>query len=91
MEMYGGPVNERVVAETKAQNINIIGELTETRQILGETHLMILDIIKKLYGDELKPNEVPEYGNVAGMVAANRTIAQMNMQMLKALIERLAP
>ena len=90
MEMYRESV-EQAVAANDAKPISITGELVEMRKMQLESHLMILDIIRKLYGEELRPEEAPEYNNIAGMTAANRLIADWNMRMLKTLCERLAP
>ena len=90
MEMYGRPV-EQTVAANDARPISITGELVEMRKMQLESNLMILDIIRKLYGEELRPEEAPEDNNIAGMAAANRLIADWNMRMLKTLCERLSP
>lgn len=92
MEMYGGPVKEQdVTAVNKEQRICIPAELVETRKMQLESHMVILEIIRKLYGDDIKPEEAPEYNNIAGMAAANRLVADWNMRLLKSLNERLSP
>ena len=90
MEMYRGPVEQGAVVND-AKPISIPGELVEMRKMQLESHAMILDIIRKLYGEELRPEEAPEYNNIAGMAAANKMIADLNMRMLKTLCERLGP
>lgn len=92
MELYGGTVKEQdVTAVNKEQRICIPAELVETRKMQLESHMMILEIIRKLYGDDIKPEEAPEYNNIAGMAATNRLVADWNMRLLKSLDERLSP